>query len=208
MAITVPEILARLPDEPSDAHTALCWYAGLGPGRSLEMLAEHCRSAAESPPTRRLRTLCTWSSKWGWVDRVTAYDEQLRAEELAANESQWAARREQIREESWQLAQRLRDRALELLSHPTTEQIRQVATQEIDGRPVEVTTIVIKPSKWAQRDIPAIAETYTKLARLAAGMDTDQIRVIEGLDPDDLEQLSDEELAALAAKIKRKRGIV
>ena len=112
----------------------------------------------------------------------------------------WAQRREQIRDDSWDLAQRLRQRALELLAHPTVE---ESSTETDAGKTI---TIVIKPSRWAQRDIPAIAETFNKLARLAVGLDTDQIRIIEGIDPGDLAQKSDEELAALKAKIMRKRG--
>lgn len=207
MSIPLPESLARLPDEPAGAYRALVDYIALGQSRSFDALAEQYRSDHSThPPTRRRNTLATWSVAYDWQARIAAYDEHLAAAELAANEAQWAARREQIREESWQLAQQLRQRAIELLNHPTTEQISQVATQEIDGRPVEVTTIVIKPSRWAQRDIPAIAETYTKLARLAAGMDTEQIRVIEGLTPEDLATKSDEELAALRAKLVRKKA--
>ena len=206
MAITVPISLARLPVEPAGAYRALVDYIALGQSRSFDALAEQYRSEhSTDPPTRRRNTLSTWSVTHNWQARIADYDAQIAAAELAANEAQWAARREQIREESWQLAQRLRDRALELLAHPTTEQISQVATQEIDGRPVEVTTIIIKPSRWAQRDIPAIAEAFSKLARLAAGMDTDQIR-IEGIGPDDLAAKSDEELAALKAKLVRKQG--
>lgn len=203
MAITVPISLARLPDEPAGAYRALVDYIALGQSRSFDALAEQYRSDhSTDPPTRRRNTLATWSTRYDWQDRIADYDEQLAAAELAALEAQWAARREQIREESWQLAQQLRQRAIELLSHPTVE----TTTTEIDTAEGKTVTIVIKPSKWAQRDIPAIAETYTKLARLAAGMDTDQIRIIEGLDPDDLATKSDEELAALRAKLVRKKA--
>lgn len=199
MSIALPESLARLPDEPATAYRALVDYAMLGSDRSLDALAAQYRSDPDAhPPTRRRNTLATWSVAYDWQDRIADYDEQLAAAELAQAEAQWAARREQIREESWQLAQRLKDRAIELLSHPTVEEV----TESKDG----TTIIIVKPSKWAQRDIPAIAETFNKLARLAVGLDTDQIRIIEGIDPGDLAQKSDEELAALKAKIMRKRG--
>lgn len=201
MSIALPESLQRRADEPTTAYRALVDYAMLGSDRSLDGLATQYRSDPDAhPPTRRRNTLAIWSVTYNWQARIGDYDEQLAAQELAQIEAQWAARREQIREESWQLAQRLRDRALELLAHPTVE---ESSTETDAGKTI---TIVIKPSRWAQRDIPAIAETFNKLARLAVGLDTDQIRIIEGIDPGDLAQKSDEELAALKAKIMRKRG--
>lgn len=190
----MPTPLQRLPDEPSAAHAALVLYAQLGEGRSLDALAEQCRSnAIVRPPTRRRRTLATWSARFLWSERVSAYDEDLRAAELARHETVWAARREQVREESWSLAQRILGRAQELLEQSFLEEVK------LDG------VLVLKP-RWSMRDIATLAESYSKLARLAAGMDTDQQRVIiEGLSPADLESLDDAELEKLWEKMGKKR---
>lgn len=187
--------LALAPDEPDKANLALHDYEALGPDRTLEALTALYRASATPIPTRHIATLKNWSTRYAWQDRVAQQQELRLAAERKARDAVWAARREQIRDESWELAQRLRKRALELLDHPTVEE----TSESKDGK----TITIIKPSRWAQRDIPAIAETFDKLARLSAGMDTEQIR-IEGLTPEDLSQKSDEELAALAEKIRRK----
>lgn len=192
--------LALAPDEPDKANLALHDYEALGPDRTLEALTALYRASATPIPTRHIATLKNWSTRYAWVDRVAAVQELRLAAERKARDAVWAQRREQIRDDSWELAQRLRQRALELLDHPTVEET-STETNTAEGKTI---TIVIKPSRWAQRDIPAIAETFDKLARLSAGMDTEQIR-IEGLTPEDLSQKSDEELAALAEKIRRKQ---
>ncbi len=189
--------LALVPGEPEQANLALHDYEALGLERTLPALVARYRAESPPVPTRRIGTLKLWSTTYAWQDRIAQQQELRLAVERRQRDAVWAQRREQIRDDSWDLAQRLRQRALELLAHPTVE---ETSTETDAGKTI---TIVIKPSRWAQRDIPAIAETFDKLARLSAGMDTEQIR-IEGLTPDDLSQKSDEELAALKEKIRRK----
>jgi hypothetical protein len=135
----------------------------------------------------------------GEVDRATTYDEQLAAE-----------RRDAHREEAWQLARRLFERAEELLSfliaEVTIETSRQVSE---DGKRVAIINQVIKPARWTQRDILSYVATYDKLGRLAAGMDSEQQRLaIDGLMPQDLDNLSDEELDRLEKELAKKRAEV
>jgi hypothetical protein len=51
-------------------------YLRMGPGRSLAKLIERYRSAAETPPTKRLKTLKEWSTpkRYGWQARADEYD--------------------------------------------------------------------------------------------------------------------------------------
>src|SRR5262249_50100327 len=140
--------------------------------------------------------------------RVAAYDEDLAAQELAEIEARWSARREQVREEAWSVAQRLLARAKELLDHPTTETSTETVTkQDADGRAVEYHVTIVRPARWDHSSIVKLAESYNKIARLAVGMDTAQQRVIvvDGLEPKDLADLSDEELAALEQRMKKGR---
>jgi hypothetical protein len=188
--------LSLIPGENERAHLALHDYDALGPDRTLERLSAIYRSATTVVPTRQTTTLKNWSTRYQWQERLAQQQELRLAAERERRDAVWAARREQIRDESWELAQRLRKRAIELLDHPTVEE----HIESKDGK----TITIVKPSRWAQRDIPAIAETFDKLARLSAGMDTEQIR-IEGLTPQNLSDLSDEELIALEAKIRRKQ---
>lgn len=189
--------LARLPEEPEHAHRALLDYEAMGDERSLEKLVARYRSGTEAGPTRRHSTLREWSGKWNWQERVAAaYDARV-ARERAAREAVWAERREIVRDQSWALADKIRERAQELLEQSFLEEV------VVKRGGAEVT--VLKP-RWSMRDIATLAETYDKLARLAAGMDTDQQKVIiEGINPEDLESLPDEELAKLEAKLRRKK---
>lgn len=189
--------LARLPDEPEHAHRALLDYEAMGDARTLDALATIYRGRSEPVPTRQSSTLKKWSGQWNWQERVAAaYDARV-ARERAAREAVWAERREIVRDQSWALADKIRERAQELLEQSFLEEV----TVRRGG--AEVT--VLKP-RWSMRDIATLAETYDKLARLAAGMDTDQHKiVIENLNPEDLESLPDEELAKLEAKLRRKK---
>ncbi len=189
--------LARLPDEPEHAHRALIDYEAMGDARTLDALAARYQCATEAPPTKRRKTLAEWSGRWNWQERVAlAYDARA-ARERAAREAVWAERREVVRTQSWDVANKILARALELLDQEFVEEV----TVKRDGKEIPV----LKP-RWSMRDIATLTETYDKLARLAAGMDTDQQRVIiEGLSPEDLESLPDEELDRLAAKLGRRK---
>lgn len=70
------ELLAgqRQPGETDRAVLACNDYLRMGPGRSLANLLERYQSGTESAPTRRLTTLKDWSRKYGWKERVVAYD--------------------------------------------------------------------------------------------------------------------------------------
>jgi hypothetical protein len=74
-----------------------------------------------------------------------------------------------------------------------------------DGKKVTIINQVIKPARWTQRDILSYVVTYDKLGRLAAGMDTEQPRlVIDGLMPQDLDRLSDEEVDRIEKELAKK----
>lgn len=202
--------LARMSGESLPAHQALLDYERLGHERTIERLLTKYRDVpggAAPPPTRRKSTLAGWSAKHHWLARVAAAHDVRTTRERARNEARWLERREKVREESWELAQKLRARASELLQFPiaeiTTEQARR---ESEDGRTLITYNTVVKPARWSARDIATFAKTFEEMARLAAGMDTEQQRVIvEGLEPDDLVSLSDEEFETLWAKVQAKK---
>ncbi len=92
-----PLVGQRQANETDKAALACNGYLRMGPGRSLEKLAQKYReSVAETPPTQNLAVLYRWSSAFGWVERAAAYDaaqdaaktteiERLRTEGLAAD---------------------------------------------------------------------------------------------------------------------------
>lgn len=92
----------RIEGESDRAIQACNDYLRMGVGRSLRGQLEHYVKQAssdvlaEEPPTVKFGTLCTWSDRYGWVERTKLYDvavdvakteeiNRLRTEGLAAD---------------------------------------------------------------------------------------------------------------------------
>src|SRR5674476_459233 len=69
------------PRERSKAYALFCKYRDLGPTRSLAKLKK-----SDSDTMVSLRQLFRYSAKFDWVERAEAYDRQVYAEVLEANE--------------------------------------------------------------------------------------------------------------------------
>jgi hypothetical protein len=189
--------LARVPGESLLANQALRDYADQTPGQRAQRElwnGYRQRSAsgelAKKPPTTSYTTIEGWSIKHEWVARVARYDElereriaRLRAEAEAAEIAKWVQRRQEAREKEYNLGQGLLDRAVSMLRTPLFR------TETEDGRNV------IMPARWTLGDVPRIADTGSKLTRLAAEMPTAREHV-------DFEGMTDADLiGALAARI-------
>lgn len=76
--IPTPE---RRESDTDKAYRALCDYARMGPGRSLDKLHKTytAPSPATEPPTRSFRWLKEWSRMNDWQERVRAYDAAFQA---------------------------------------------------------------------------------------------------------------------------------
>lgn len=61
----------RLPEESSKQFEAFCIYRDLGPGRSIQKVAQN-RSGSGG-----VSKLKEWSSKYDWVERAEGYDQYL-----------------------------------------------------------------------------------------------------------------------------------
>lgn len=66
----MPNHSQHQPKETPKAAEAFSDYVGLGSSRSLELLASVYRSRTEPAPTKHLRTLKDWSSKFRWQARI------------------------------------------------------------------------------------------------------------------------------------------
>lgn len=90
--------LDRCRGETRRANDALRDYWLMGPGRSIEKLYEHYRqehdreTTGKEPPTRCLRTLYGWSSKYQWQARIDRakkiLDDEIAHAELEARRSE------------------------------------------------------------------------------------------------------------------------
>lgn len=192
--------------ETAKANQALNDYALLGSGRSISKLAQKYTEStrAGGAPTTNFRVLKRWSGAFKWQDRVGAYDAQLAERDRLAYEQKWSARREAEREQTWDMAQELRQKAVKMLEFPLVD-VEHVTSRRQAGAGVQhIEMTVVKPARWAFRDAAGLADTAAKLGRLSVDLPTDHI-AIDGLSPKDLEGMTTEELLLLKQQIEAAR---
>ena len=203
--------LALSEGETPQANQALHDYAFMGPGRSLTNLHRSYtdpapnQSGHRSVPTTQLRTLKGWSASYDWQERVSRYDAQMQERERLAYEAKWAERREAEREETYQLAQQLREKAKQMLGFPLADVEQVTARRQGPGGVQHIDMTVVKPSRWSMRDVAQLADTASKLARLSADMPTDHVQ-IDGITPQDLKNKSVEELLLMKQQLEARRN--
>lgn len=174
------EPLARVRGETLKSNTALQDYWHLGPARSLAKLLESWGqfgddSESSEPPTRRLKTLKTWSAKFDWQARIQA----ATLLQQAADEAEWLARRREVREADWRQAEALRDLADQILAEAPKFIVKgRTLVKGENGEPDrEIVTVQLK----LDLAIKSI-ETGSKLARLAAEMTTNEHKLTIALE--------------------------
>jgi hypothetical protein len=153
------EVWARRPKEPARAYESAWEYFRMGPSRSIDKVAAALfpggqKGAKRGPKAKQLRKL---SSKWQWVKRAAAYDAWIEAKNLDAAElfaiqeaQKWAQRERDRRERKYAQGDLLLEAAETMLKFPLTEVTRTVAVDET-GRETQIQ--VIKPARWAKRDV-------------------------------------------------------
>lgn len=189
--------LARMPDETVKAHAALLAYAELGESRSHVKLA-----AAFGKTAGYVRQYERWSSAYSWGDRVAAWEDGRRDRAVAELDALWIQRKKEQREKEWALSSALIKKAEEMLTFPLASVQRQESRRvSDDGKTTIEQYTTINPTRWSMRDAATIVDTAAKLARLAAGLETDRQALDVGLTRDDLSKLSDEDLARLASAV-------
>lgn len=166
--------------EQGKAYGAFQAYLELGYSRDLPAVSQNTGVDEQ--------TLKRWYTQYKWKTRVEAWDgfvQEAHRKALipALNKSseEWANRRVAISEEEFQLAEKLKQKALDMLSMPLHEQI----VQEIDkvtGRPV---TIIVKPVKWTLRDAITAAQIFSELSRRSAGMSLNKSEVTMTISTDE-----------------------
>lgn len=161
------------------------WSWLTDPKRSLRAVYNRERKLAGKRPTKS--TPGPWKeivTKWQWKERAADWDAAERARRVA----EWEAKSQQLRNREWEASEALLDKATQMLAFPleTTE----IEERDAGGQVIHVTTIT--PARWVMRDIPAMLEAASKLGRLATGLATNRVEVLDwraealeaGLDPD------------------------
>lgn len=174
----------RQAGETEEAFAAFRRFLELGPGRSIaEAYRAHAearggpRSGAKGVPGNWKR----WSSQHNWRGRAEAHDRALMEAEQRGKErvyeeagKDWAARQQWLREQEFRVAEKMMRRSLTMLDD----------VPDPEAEPVRA------------GDIAKLAETASKLGRLASGLVTERTSALRLTKP--IEEMTDEELAELA----------
>lgn len=155
----------RQPKETDEAYQAWRTYCEMGPERTHERVAKKLRKSR--------KMVSTWAARWDWKARIVAWDneaaerERKAADQAALEKARALAdRQEKVQEASWDIAQKLHAKAMEMLAFPLS---RQTVRDTKDGKK---RTIIIEPMAWKLGDIARLAEVSDALSRLATGMST------------------------------------
>jgi hypothetical protein len=131
----------RLPREGARSFDYACEYIKMGPGRSIEKVAQKFGKKA--------RPLKKYSRKWKWVKRAAAYDRLVDAQNLKAAEAfakaeaqKWAQRERDYRERQLLRCDRLIEAIESTLRLPLAE-VTTMTQIEADGHEIQIQ--VIKP---------------------------------------------------------------
>lgn len=148
--------------ETERANQALIDYAMMGGGhdsrRSLRNLAKEYKRQSEIAgvdvdqiPTTRINTLEKWASMYRWRERVSIFDSLATMD----REIEYKVRQQEWDEKSWEMANILYDKVIQMLKFPLVEQITK------DGK------TIIKPVNWKLSDVSKMLAEANKLARLS-----------------------------------------
>lgn len=165
--------------ESPDAYQIFWIFVELGIKRSLQGVAEESG--------RALATISKLSSDFKWAPRARAFDKYLLDIQLKVIESKtkseailWAERETTYRHEAFDLSEKLKAKANEMLAAPLYETVVDTVTDVVGegGVILHVPTKVIKrPVRWNYKDALAMQELSDKLKRQALGMPTARIAV-------------------------------
>lgn len=150
-----PKPFDRQPGESSQAWEAFQIYRDAGPERGIRGVA---RKVAKSSTLIK-----KWSARWGWVERVRAWEhdqaERLHAAEQEAMKSQahvWAKRQLEFREREFTLGNKLLAKAEEILSHSTRREGNKAG------------------ARFSLNDASRMAAVGSELVRRSTGLATDK----------------------------------
>lgn len=165
--------------ESPDSYQLFWVFVELGLKRTLQGVAEESGLS--------LGHISKLSMQFKWAPRARAFDKHLLDIQLKVIESKtkseavlWAQRETEYRHESFELAEKLKQKALQMLDAPLYEQVVDTFTDVISegGQVIKVPTKIIqRPVKWSFKDMVAIQEFADKLKRHALGLPSTRIAV-------------------------------
>ena len=188
--------------ESPSANAALREYAHMGYTRGLRPLVDRLRQM-ENPPTESWGTICEWSSKLDWQERIKRWDEIQRKHD----EKVWRERRDSLRQREWDNFDRLQEIVSEMLAAmpnfiTSKEKVIQEGKPKVilnngdvihEGEP-EIKLITVQ---MRMADSIKLIRTASDIGRRAAEMNQDHMAKVLG--ELDFEKLEPEQISRLAA---------
>ena len=173
----------QLSNEGSSAFGLFRVFLELGFDRTVELVAEQTG--------RHLKVVKKIARKFQWKPRSYAYDQFLANAELNAAKRKlerdavkWVSRFGTLREQEYEMGQKLMARAKEMLAFPIMEQIIEetagpIITDFETGNKIATkkVTVIVKPLKFTMKDIREYIETASKLCRMSMGKETERTLV-------------------------------
>lgn len=111
---------SRQPDEPDRAYEAFTVYRDLGFQRSMSKVQELLSDASHS-------TLDTWSKRWRWQERVSAWDASIEEEYRA----QLVKDRRDMAKNHMKLARSIQNKLVTRLNNMTDAEIAKITVPQI-----------------------------------------------------------------------------
>lgn len=177
----------RLPNETFKAYTAFMLYLRLHPKeRTMKNAYRIEKGVPRDEDIELSRHWTDWASRFHWIARAKAYDDERAADELA----KWEQRKEAARERDWRQAEALRD-IVEGAIPTATQFFRRQVGQPQGGMPTIVNEAgqVIRQGTPSQvivtvaYDIVGITRVLvdtSKMQRLIVDEPTDNINNLTG----------------------------
>lgn len=157
----------RRDTDTARSYAALCDYAAMGAGRSLDKLRQ-----AYGRNTAYVRVLEGWSAKHDWQARCTAYDAAQRAEDDAARALLRAERRAALEDADWTTGEAIRAQALSVLEEVPKFVRKTERETMVNGETIRIITLALVASPGVLAQALKVA---SELQRLSVGVATEQI---------------------------------
>ena len=158
------KIYDRQPTDTDKSWLAFCKYRDMGNDRTLEKVRIECG-------LRSVRKLELWSSKYSWVKRCAAFDDDENKAISKALQNQRLKQRLQLEKDAWKLREKILKKADQLLAIP-------IVTKSVsdDGK-----TIFTPTDKWALRDAIALDKYAHELGIFATGGEPKKLDEVEAV---------------------------
>lgn len=162
------KIYDRQNSDTDKSWIAFCKYRDMGSDRSLEKLLQ---TYPENTPLSYVRVLKLWSSKYAWVKRCAAFDnDELQTESIALQKLR-LKRRLQLEKQAWDRCEKLTKKADLILAIPLVSKV-----VSDDGL-----TTYNPTDKWRLSDAIALDKYAQELGIFATGGETKKIDELEAV---------------------------